>query len=107
MQGEKMSAQAVAELTKNYGPFAFSFVVFFAMWAYVVQPEMERREVEWGSHREVLASERELLKLLQEQTQSQKATAEVMKETAAVLHETSKTLHVLCGNLEVANGINP
>ena len=91
----EMSVQAIGKVVEAYGPFAFSFVVFFAMWSYVVQPEMTKREVQWDNHIEVLATQRDLLAHERELATTQAVTAQSIEATATTLKETAAAMQAL------------
>lgn len=69
----------------TYGPHASSFVFLILIWMMLVKPELDRKELDYSQHREMIS-------LMSSQTQSQQelvrsidATAKTMQVTATAL----------------------
>lgn len=79
-----MSVTALNEAIKTYGPFAFGVAALLLIWGMIVQPEMDRRTIDYDAHKQLLSAQQEIVSSQREITASQAATAKMLEQ---LVHE--------------------
>lgn len=82
---EKVNLGWIKAISDTYGPYAFGVISLIVVWLFLVQPELNRRGVDWESNQKIVEQHRENCVTLEK-------TSATLKDTAVVLDKTSERL---------------
>lgn len=69
----------------KYAPWVFGVASTLILWTYVVNPEFERRNIDWESHQKIVERQQECVV-------TQERTSTMLRDTSVVLDKTSERL---------------
>lgn len=91
---------SLADIAKQYGPFAFGLVSLMVIWLTIMQPELTRRNLDFEQQQEVLSQQREITKAQRDISDSQAVTAKMIENSSESLAETANALSITTQKLQ-------
>lgn len=71
-------AGITSELAKQYGPFAFGIVSLLVIWFAIMQPELNRKQLDFEQHKQLIQQQHA-------ENIQQAKTAETLRDVAQIL----------------------
>ncbi len=85
-------AFGVDMLLRSYGPIAFGMVSLFAIWGFIVSPELKQARADRVSNDAIVEAIRSLQSSVSESNQSSLSVARSMSEIAGSMKDSSRSL---------------
>lgn len=87
-----MKPFSLFNISERYGPYIFGVVSLLVIWKYVVGPEIERKNIDWDKHIQILESTKEIGEQNKETSRNIVTSSSNMRDTAVVLERATENL---------------
>lgn len=75
----------IKEFAKQYGQFAFGVITLLIIWVAIIDPIMDRQNLDFEAQRKILESQNSTLDTQRSMLKDQDRLSENMKQTATIL----------------------
>lgn len=92
LERPNLSTEFFKEFAKQYGPFAFGVITLLIVWMSIINPFVDRYNLDFEAQRKILEAQNTTLDSLRTVQRDQEKLSETLSETSGNLRETAVIL---------------